>query len=521
VRRRLLLLIALALLFVPAVARASSTQESFFQDDDHLIYASDSMVRHTLSTLAGLGVERLRITVKWSAIAPAATSRTRPSHFKATDAAAYGSAVWAPYDRIVRLAPQYGIGVDFNITAPGPLWAMRHDSPTTRAADHWAPNPRDFYNFVYAVGRRYSGTYGGIPAVSMWSIWNEPNQPGWLAPQSRTVGRTQVPNSPRLYRLYLQSAMSALGSSGHTVSHDTILIGELAPEGYEAPGFYTAITPLPFLRALYCVDRSYHRLRGTAATALGCPTNGSTKDFVAANSGLFYANGFAHHPYYFFHSPWFNASDPNFVPMGDLGRLERALDRAVATYGVHKQMPIYLTEYGYQTNPPDPYETVTPRTQAEYLNAADYIAYRDPRVRSVGQFLLYDSGPDPRFTPNEFGYWDTFQTGLAFAGGQAKPAMYAYRLPIWIPGTHVRPGQSMLVWGQLRMAPNGVRERASIQWRGSRGGGYRTIATVTTTNVRGYLTARVRPPGSGTVRIAWRVPGGGLAVSRAVGVSVR
>jgi hypothetical protein len=518
-RRRLTMLLLLAaVLAAPGAARANSTQESFFQDDDHLVYASTRVVEQTLSTLAALGVERLRITVKWAAIAPSPGSRTRPRHFKAIDPAAYGSA-WAPYDRIVQLAPRYGIGVEFNVTAPGPLWAMRHDSPTTRAADHWAPDPIEFYKFMYAVALRYSGGYGGIPVVRTWSIWNEPNQPGWLAPQSRSVSGRQVPNSPRLYRLYLQYAMLALAYTGHVVSHDTILFGELAPEGYETPGFYTAMTPLPFLRALYCVDGSYRRLRGSAAAALGCPTKGSAKNFVAGNLGLFYANGLAHHPYYFFHTPWFSASDPNFVPIRDLGRLERALDRAMSAYGVHTHMPIYLTEYGYQTNPPDPYEIVTPAQQAEYLNAADYIAYRDSRVRSVGQFLLYDAGPDPRFTPSEFGYWDTFQTGLAFAGGQAKPAMYAYRLPIWIPSPRVRRGHSLLIWGQLRLAPDGTRQRGLIQWRGA-SGGYRTIATVITKNVRGYLTVRVRPPGSGTIRIAWRVPSGAVAVSRAVAVRV-
>ena len=213
------------------------------------------------------------------------------------------------------------------MTPPGPLWAMRHDSPTARAADHWAPSVMEFYEFVYAAGLRYSGSYGTIPRVSVWSIWNEPNQPGWLAPQWRSVGGKQVPNSPRLYRAYAAVAYAALYFSRHVTAGDTILIGELAPEGYSTPGFYTAMTPMPFLRALYCVDGAYRPLRGAAAAALGCPTSGSRAAFVATNPELFLSTGFAHHPYYFLHAPWVGASDPQLCPPGQ-SRPTRARPRS-------------------------------------------------------------------------------------------------------------------------------------------------------------------------------------------------
>ena len=61
--------------------------------------------------------------------------------------------------------------------------------------------------FVEAVGKRYSGRYrdedtghSRLPRVSFWSLWNEPNQGGWLTPQF--VGGK--PYSPRLFRsLYI------------------------------------------------------------------------------------------------------------------------------------------------------------------------------------------------------------------------------------------------------------------------------------------------------------------------------
>lgn len=514
------LLVCCAAALVPGLARAGQAQESVLQDDGRLLYDGAATANHTLAVLHSLGVQRVRVAVLWSNLAPDASSPARPASFDATNPADYPAGAWTIYDQVLALAQRHGIGVEFDVTAPGPLWAMRHDSPTARAANHYAPNASEFSRFVKALGTRYSGTYGSIPRVHAWSIWNEPNQPGWLAPQWRTYHGRQVPDSPRLYRAYVAAAFAALKATGHLSGRDTILVGELAPEGYTTPGFYTAMTPMPFLRALYCVDSRYRPLKGTGAAALGCPPRGSRRAFVRANAGLFTATGFGHHPYNFFAPPGKSSPDLNFVPLANLNRLEHGLDRAFGAYGAHRKIPLYLTEYGYQTNPPDPYQRVTPAEQAAYINQADYIAWGDRRVRSVAQFLLYDDGPDRRYSPKEFRYWDTFQTGLLYANGRQKPAYAAYRTPIWIPSTHIRRGSRTFVWGQLRAARHNARQRAEIQWR-RRGGAYRTIAVATTRNAESYLTIKVRPPGTGQIRIAWRSPTGALLVSRDVGVTVR
>jgi hypothetical protein len=579
---------------VAAAAHPSHAPESIFQDDDHLIYADTATVTHVLNLLKGLGVDRIRVTIEWKDIAPDASSTTEPAGFDATNPndytlSAYGgsSGIWGPYDRVIELAEAHGIGVDFNVTAPGPLWAMQPAPVTTeygtRPADHYQPSATDFGQFVQALGTRYSGTYvppvpppppthtttnplpitipllspggsttttttttaaattGPLPRVHYWSIWNEPDQPGWLAPQWRTVDKHQVPDSPRLYRALVDAAVGGLDVTGHTLSRDTILVGETAPEGSVSPvtiagharyvnetGFYDAMPAMVFVRALYCVGSNYRPVTGTTATALGCPTSGSAHTFVTENPGLFYATGFAHHPYNFLFAP--NVSSPiaSFVPLANLGRLERGLDRIFATYGVNRQIPIYLTEYGYQTNPPDPYEVVTPAEQAAYINEADYMAWRDPRVRSVSQFLLYDAGPDTSYPPSAYDYWDTFQTGLLYGpgtsrDGRQKPAYDAYRLPIWIPSQTVAPRSKMLVWGMLRLAPKYTAQQALIQWRPAHRGGYRTIATVAVpaSAVYGYFTTRITPPATGAVRIAWRSALGQTFTSRIVPVRVR
>ena len=497
---------------------------SMFQDDRYLIYSSTPTVIRTLDGLAALGVDQLRITVLWSAIAPAPGSPRRPAGFDAADPAAYPRPAWAPYDRVVKLARARGLAVNFDVTAPGPRWAMRPHAPAGEAS-HFRPATGDFGAFVTALGRRYSGAYvppggrgggGAIDRVDFWSIWNEPNQPGWLAPQHVTVSGYRVAESARLYRGYVDVAFAALRRTGHGA--DTILIGELAPEGSESAGGSDPVAPIPFLDALYCVGGDRRPLSGAAAHALGCPERVDGSAFVAAHPGLFDPTGFAHHPYSFFLPPGTGMSDPNFVPLAELGRLERALDDIFASYAVPRRLPLYLTEYGYETNPPNPFRGVSPATQAAYLDQAAYMAWRDPRVRTLSQFELYDAPPDAAYPRGSVRYWSTFQTGLVFRHGALKPALLTYRLPIFVPRPDFAGGGRVTIWGMLRLAANRTRQRAQIQWRPDAGGGWRTIDVVTTDDPTGVLLVRLTPPGTGSVRLAWVPSTGPAAYSRPIAV---
>jgi hypothetical protein len=484
----------------PSPTPAPRQMESLFQDDDHLIYASTATVTRTLDTLAGLGVERIRATVLWRDIAPDPTAAKPPRGFDGSDPADYPASHWAPYDRLVELAAAHGIGVDFNVGAPGPRWAMGRGAPNAKFATHWYPSAAQFGRFVTALGLRYNGHSatadgGRLPRVSFWSIWNEPNQPGWLAPQWRRSAMV----SPVLYRSYVDAAFAALTSTGHEPGRDTILVGELAPEGAESPAhsYSEPMPPMPFLRAVYCVDQAYRPLRGAAAATLGCP---APRDFVTDDRGLFEATGFAHHPYSFFLAPSASMSDPNFVPLSDLGRLEHGLDAIFTAYGVKRRLPLYLTEYGYATDPPNPYSGVSLSRQAAYLNQGEYLAWKDARVRALSQFLLYDSPPDARYPRGSPRYWSTFQTGLLFAGGAAKPSLDAYRLPIFIPEPVLHGGE-VFVWGRVR--PAHATTQVSIQWR-SGTGSYETVARPSARGPSAILATDVHLPGAGQVRMTWR-----------------
>ncbi len=497
-----------------------------FQDDDHLLYAQDATVIRTLQQLKRLGVNQIRATILWKALAPSPFSTTPPADFKASDPAAYPAGAWRPYDRLVEQAGARGIAVDFNVTAPGPLWAMATGAPAPKYADHWSPSAQAFGSFVAALGQRYSGSYrppggsGPLPRVSFWSVWNEANQQGWLTPQWVTVGGQPVMRSAELYRAYADAAFAGLAQTGHHPTTDTILVGELAPEGSVRPtyDYRDAIAPLPFLRSLYCVDASYQPLKGAAASAIGCPTSGSTSGFVNAHPALFQMTGFAHHPYSFFLAPSRSMADLDFAPLANLGRLEHELDAIFSTYGSSRQLPLYLTEYGYETYPPNPWRGVGLRLQSLYLNEAQYMAWRDPRVRTMSQFLLYDALPDVRYPPGSQQYWSTFQTGLRFADGRTKPSFFSYRLPLFLPDPILGPTGAVLVWGMLRAAPADTRQLAQIEWRTQTGTSYRTLAAVTPGNPNQAFAVSVHPPGPGVIRLAWTAPTGRVFYSRGVGV---
>jgi hypothetical protein len=210
--------------------------------------------------------------------------------------------------------------------------------------------------------------------------------------------------------------------------------------------------------------------------------------------------------------------DVNFAPLANLVRLEKELDAVFSTYGVSRQLPLYLTEYGYETYPPNPWRGVSLRLQSLYLNEAQYMAWRDPRVRTMSQFLLYDALPDFRYPPGSQQYWSTFQTGLRFARGQDKPSFISYRLPVFVPSPVLGPTGSVLVWGMLRAAPPTTLQRAQIEWRTQSGSTYRTLTTVTPDNSDQVFAVSVHIPGPGVVRVAWTSPAGRVLYSRGVGV---
>jgi hypothetical protein len=318
-------------------------------------------------------------------------------------------------------------------------------------------------------------------------------------------------------------------ASGH--GSDTILIGETAPRGRDHPiGDFSGVKPLRFLRALYCVDAGYRELRGQAARARGCPAAASgSRGFRTQHPALFNASGFADHPYEqgvppdtptyacgarvcWSSHPGKPASDPDYADLPEVPRLERVLDRLNRVYGSGTRFPVYSTEYGYWTRPPDAAATIGPSTAAYYMNWAEYLSWREPRLRSYDQYLLLD----PRK--------GNFASGLELPDRRPKPTFDAYRLPIFLPVTSLRHGRRLEVWGCVRPAhfaqlDSRARRQVRIEFASGARGTPRPIGAVTITNPAGYFDVRLRFPGSGSVRLAWAYPSGRWIHSRTVRIT--
>jgi len=540
IRRKLplaaLLLSFAALHAAPAVA--STTQESIFQDDNQL----KANPAGTMQVLRDLGVQRVRVNLTWNTVAPSPASTKRPKGFNASDPGAYPAAGWAPYDAIVRAGQTYGVGIDFTINGPAPLWATGSGAPKGTTGDFraaWQPSAKEFGLFVHAVGTRYSGSYkprgssSALPRVNFWSIWNEPNYGFDIAPQG--IGSHQsTPNSPHIYRNLLNAAWSSLQATGHRTRTDRILFGEVTPHGVNAWGVFSNMKPLIFLRSLYCVDSRYRELRGSSAAAQGCPTTAAaSRNFRKQNPALFNASGFADHPYEQASAPNRPThlcagklcagapTDPDFADLPQIPNLERTLDHLNSVYGSRTKFPVWSTEYGFRTKPPDPNLGVSQSTAADYMNWAEYLSYRQPRLYSYSQYQLIDNPPPA-----------SFDTGLENPNGTHKPGYDAYRMPLFLPTTSTHAGQKVEIWGGVRPAgyarlDTGQAQSVQIQFQRGSSGAWQTIDTVAIKNSKGYIDVHLALPASGAVRLAWSYPAGdqllgsGTVFSRTVSVTVK
>ncbi len=508
---------------VPARAVAANPLVAMIEDQGPLMYNPGG----ELARLRLLGVTMIRLDGTWSGIAPRPNSRRPPSHFNAAKPGAYPAANWAPFDAIIRAAQANGVQINLDLDGAlsnTPLWAVGPGSPKGPTGPHrnWKPNARQFGLFVRAVATRYSGTYvprgstTALPRVNFWSIWNEPNYGPSLAPQA-LPGHPGVEFSPLLYRNLVDAAWGSLAATGH--GHDAVIFGEVAPRGTTKFGVFNGMKPLPFLRALYCLDSRYRPLHGTAARLRGCPTTGAaSRRFAAQHPALFRAAGFADHPYMRWYPPNREAQpDPDYSSLGEIRVLERGLDRVQLAYGSHRKLPIYDTEFGYITTPPKHDNQIEPggnrypwpkqTTAAYYLNWAEYISWRDPRISSFNQYLLADGLPATKAND-----WGGFASGLLNYNQTPKPTYAAWRLPIYLPVTTGSAGQALEVWGCARPAPFAALDTSQpqavqIQFQPSSGGPFQTVQTVNLTSGTGcYFDSRIIFPGSGTVRLSWSYP---------------
>jgi hypothetical protein len=505
-------LTTLAAIALPGVAQASDNQLSIMMDDDLLVYRDDNTRDATLRQMKSAGVDYVRVTLLWSVVADKARSTKardkRYRRLKGSSPKAYPMLNWDRYDRLVRAGQTLGVGIYFNITGPGPAWG--HKTPPKsqrRNRKTWKPKAREFYKFVQAAGKRYSGRYRDendgrrlIPRVNFWSLWNEPNQGGWLTPQYEKG----IPASPHLYRELYIFGRRALESTGH--GRDVILVGETAPIGLDRTDSRAPIRPKPFIREMFCLDANNVPYSGAAAAQRKC------SDFQ--KYGALKATAWAHHPYTKKSSPAVKDPNPDVITMANIDDLGALLDGIAATTGfVAPNMPIVSSEFGYETSPPDAYQGIDYNTQAIWMNLGDLIAFQNPRVIGQTQFLFRDVAPLRKHKTGSKAYWSTYQSGILDLRGQPKPAYTAYTFPFltYPTGTTSPEGRpNWGVWGQLKFRPNDlppeIYDTVQLQFLPADGSSdwVNVGDPITVANGKGFFLATIAAPAPGLLRARWQ-----------------
>jgi hypothetical protein len=369
------------------VKKTSSHLLVGINDEAFTLYGDPNIA---FAQLKSLKTQVIRVNLYWGGN-KWGVAKSRPDDPNSPGDPAYD---WAIYDRLVRYATQYNIKVVFSILFT-PAWANGG-----KGKNHAPTNFKDLENFAYAAAERYSGLWTPpewqqdpsnpttklpLPKVNMWTAWNEPNNPIWLAPQYKRVGKTWRVESAFQYAKICNAIYNGVHSQFlGPLPDEHVACGVTGPKGNDAPATRRAsVDPLTFLSQA-------HRF------------------------GMKKFDVYAHHPY----ADIGLKESPTYVPKGkfkrrvQLGNLNLLMKLLTRYYG---KKHLWITEYGYQTSPQDKRFGVPYKTQAKWLTQSYAIARKNPRIDMMLWFLVRD---EPKV-----GNW---QSGLATYTGKRKPAWKAF-----------------------------------------------------------------------------------------------
>jgi hypothetical protein len=215
-----------------------------------------------------------------------------------------------------------------------------------------------------------------------------------------------------------------------------------------------------------------------------------------AKGGPLKATAFAHHPYTKKVAPTKAPASPDEITIANIGTLGSLLDTMSTQSGgkLPSGMPLLLTEFGYESSPPDTRNGIPLARQAQFNQLAEFLAYNEPRVQATTHFLLRDVAPLRRYPKGSRLYWFTYQSGLLTNAGRSKPAAFAYALPLVL-----YPAGDGIVgfWGQLRFRPNGSQDLAVVMWRPTSKAPWQQVGEPVLTSPLGYFSSSVPVPGPG------------------------
>jgi hypothetical protein len=389
------------------------------------VYSNDEAafthVRETGSTLA-------LSPLRWRVVAPA-----KPPVIWNPEDPSDPNYNWTFIDKWVKGAVAAGLTPVLQIRS-APAWAERC-TPTPDYESVCDPDPAALAAFTKAAVRRFSGSFGGLPRVRYWEGLNEPNLSLYFEPQF-AGGK---PIAPDLYRTLLNTFYATVKGID---SSNLVLAPGLGP--IESIPF--AIGPMRFTRLLLCMKGKRH----PKPTAGDC---GGGVHFDIFDIHPYTTGGPTHE------------GGPNDVEMGDLAKMQEliaAADKAHRIVGAFKRTPLWITEFSYDTNPPDP-GGLSMKTSSQWIAESLYLAWSN-RVSTFMWYSLDDeAGP---IIPHDSGQSGLYYWAPTVAAEQPKPAMFAYRFPF----VAFRRSTGLKYWGRT---PNSKGGRIVLQAR--RGGKWRKL----------------------------------------------
>lgn len=335
---RLAVLVLVALMLAPAAAVQAAPKMPIGFFDDPTFRWSPTRAEN-LQQAAVEGASVIHTTATWASIAP-----TKPANASNGDDPAYKL---ADLDELVFQSGLYGLRVMIDVTGT-PRWANGGKAPNVMPK-----RLSDLTTFTRMLATRYNGRHGH-GTVALWSVWNEPNLQLFLMPQF--VGKKIV--GPANYAKLYKAAYAGIKSGNPWAK---VAIGETSARGRDKPlkGVSASIAPGTFAKLL-------SKVRGLKFDA------------------------WAHHPYPTAPNlpPLQRVRYPN-VTLSTLPKFEKDLKK-----WFHRSVPVWITEYGHQTKPPNPHG-VSYATQAKYAVQALNIAKKDPNVQMFIWFTFHDSAGNP------------------------------------------------------------------------------------------------------------------------------
>ncbi|HEX5450737.1 MAG TPA: family 1 glycosylhydrolase [Gaiellaceae bacterium] len=325
---------------------------------------------------------------------------------------------WTQPDQIVDGLHAAGIDVMLQLLDT-PQWANNG-----RGTNYAPTSGATFGAFAKAAARHY-------PWVKKWLIWDEPNQARWLRPTSAAIYTIRLLNP------------------AYIAIHSVIRGAQVGGGGSAPRGSTGGVSPVAWLKGMHA---AHARLDAYAYNPY--PLNPKVESPLRGGCKICAT-----------------------IPMSSINRLSSLVG---ADFG--RRARVWLTEYGYQTNPPDRLLGVSQSLQARYIGESAYQAWHSARVDMLIQYLYRDEPNIARF-----------QSGLVTINNSPKLSYAAFELPL---AEVARRGSQVTLWGELR-APAAA---STVHVQRLIGGHWAGVAVKRATTA-GYWTLKARLAPYSVVRV--------------------